>query len=982
MERYDIAVIGMSGKFSGAADLKEFRKLLDSKRCTVSELSEKRMGLMNADRDRKYMKCGYIEDVDMFDNEFFGITNREARLMSPEQRMSMELVADAIYDAGYSLEGFRGANCGVFVAGGASDYNKYIKRQSSTSIIGSEPYMLSGRIGYMFDLRGENITMNSGCSSSMAAINTACEKLRFGDIDTAVVGGVIVYVEPLEAGDNMYDILGIMSPEYELHAFDEKADGTVIGEGGGYVLLKRLEDAERDRDHIYGIIRSCNVNSDGGRCSSVSMPSTDAQRDVVINAWNGINVSQLTEIEAHGIGALLGDAVEVGGLTDAIKKHNITDKKLPVSSVKSNIGHLVTASGMSSFIKVMMGYENCETYPVVGMDKLSNMIHIEDTGLEILHETKHWNKSDKRMTGISSFGLSGCNAHIVVENRPVTEKSDSGIMRAYKLSARSENALKEMCSRLAADISEKGYSAEDIAYTLNTGRDDFAFRTVIKASDKAELCKSLEEESKFGHSSEKTEYKVVFAAKNEGGDITSDAITEQFPAVSEFVCSDIGDDALRRKTALYRFIESIGIKCSTALVDKVSRAALDISDGKITADELSSIISDNPQNSDYSAYRAQIEKLAAKSKNKLLVVDLSDGGVLCDMDNGSNITVVNASSAEGFAELIRIWYSAGNDIKWNELYRNTNAVKVPLTGYAFERRPFWFRNDEEPAREAVQEKKIQSVILSPLAKMILASKNLKKIFYMDSEDISDVDLSAMPYASPVFKKAFVPESGNIDADYKLAMYRTLAENGITPDIVIADEICRAEYRYLRGWIDREELLDTLDSASVSAGGINTGKLEAIRKAAGNGVAVVFDFSHNSALKEKLSDSGIIVMELFEPKDFEAAVSLNKGAVSDGEADEEEVSSVAAISQTAAEKRVIEKTPEQLDAENFLEEVWGKQLGVNGISHTDNFFALGGNSLIMQAMSGVINEHFNKSFDIFELYDNETIEKLAAVILAA
>ena len=463
MENSFIAVIGISGRFSGADNLKEYRDLLKNQKCTISKIPEKRMELMHLDNDKEYMKCGYIENIDQFDNDFFDITNREARLMSPEQRMSLELVAETILDAGYSLKDFRGSNCGVYVAGGASSYNNFITRQSSTSIIGSEPYMLSGRLGYRFDLRGENITVNSGCSSSMAAMNIACDKLKSGAIDSAVVGGVIVYVEPLEVGNNMYDVLGIMSAEYEFNAFDERANSTVLGEGGGYVLLKRLEDAQRDRDHIYGVIRSCNVNGDGGRCENVSMPSTDAQRDVVLNAWNGVEPENLTEIEAHGSGALLGDAVEADGLVEAIKMHGIADKNLKLSSVKSNIGHLVTASGMSSFIKVMMGYKWGETYPVVGLNNLSNMLHFDQTGAEILSETQYWSKDAKRMTGISSFGLSGCNAHMVVENYPQCEIEVPDNLNIYKLSARNPISLKNLCNNLIEFLEDQNLNANNLA---------------------------------------------------------------------------------------------------------------------------------------------------------------------------------------------------------------------------------------------------------------------------------------------------------------------------------------------------------------------------------------------------------------------------------------------------------------------------------------------------------------------------------------
>lgn len=282
MRYNDVAVIGMSVKYAKVNNLEDYHDLLLNGKSGIDLPSKERLNLTEQSPQEKYMRAGYVDDIDKFDYQFFEIEEHEARLTSPEQRICLELVAQAIWDAGYSLEEFAGSNCGVYTVSSQSQYRKFLKRATSTSIIGSESFMVSGKIGYYFDLRGENISLDSGCSSSLEALHLACERISSGEIDTAIVGGISLNVEVPVSGKNDYDILGIMSPDYNIYSFDSRGNGTVFGEGSGFVLLKRKEAAIADNDHIYGVILGGKVNGDGKRSSSATMPSVEAKKKLLL----------------------------------------------------------------------------------------------------------------------------------------------------------------------------------------------------------------------------------------------------------------------------------------------------------------------------------------------------------------------------------------------------------------------------------------------------------------------------------------------------------------------------------------------------------------------------------------------------------------------------------------------------------------------------------------------------------------------------
>lgn len=1016
MRYRDIAVIGISGKFASATNVREYRQLLIDKKSAIRSPEGERLDLMKMAHDAEYMKCGYIKDIDKFDNEFFDITNREARLMSPEQRLSLEMVAEAIQDAGYSLKSFRGSNCGVFVAAGESEYNNFIEKQSSTSIIGSQSFMLSGQIGYHFDLRGENVSISSGCSSALMAIHDACEKLTLGEIDTAIVGGVILYVDVPKAKSNMYDTLGIMSPDYTIRSFGEGANGTVCGEGGGYILLKNLETAEKDGDHIYGVILSGASNGDGGMCTSVSMPSVEQQQNVVLRAWESVDMEQLTEIEAHGIGAPVGDAVEIESLNAALKTKSLDKKPIKLSTVKANTGHLFSQSGMASIIKVMLGYQYHETYPIAGLKTLNPLIKFDETSLEPQREVYHWKDGTRRMTGMSSFGLSGCNTHLIVRNY-IADACDEKPSSLLKISARTEEAFYRMKKEILQSLGEDFEKTGNLIYTLNAGRDDYEYRAMVPVRNMTDLKNKLETVEPAKPSEENKNVKVIYVVKTEKND--SDMLPETsfegaLPGLRYREITGIKD--IDQKLALYEKLQSTGIRSNTLLVDKIFAAAVKLKDGKISKEDFDDVVRTTEIDEDYEKFKEQIR---IKNNGKhLIIVDFTRAKAMACFDTENQIEVYGVETPEDIENLIISWYEAGRDIDFAGYYSGASYKRVPAPLYPFERKHHWIEVKERSSANV-------GSVDGPLTKVTVNAGNSgltgavttkshsmndsweepmpsayqtsllsddetflpeKKLFVIKSEIIPQVDIETYPYSDAEYRSVFAPVTYDTDANYKIGMLKYLENKNVVPDAILLDKNGRSILNYVKNRMSEKRLNECIDMTNDADYGKTVAVIEDYAK---SHAVTVFDFGQGKLKAHKwtghvrvidLSDETALRTYLANPEMKISSVSL---PVIDPEHYQTESPAAAETDNETDTAAAQEKSAEIISAEDFLERAWLKAFNLDGkIGHDEDFFSLGGNSLIMQSMSDEINEHFHMKFDIFEIYDYETIEKLAVKILEA
>lgn len=430
-----IAVIGMAGRFPGADNVDKYWNNLKNGVDSVTTVPEDRWDWeqyfdKNSRTPNKTYSTvgGFLEDTDCFDPMFFQISPMEAKTMDPQQRIFLQVVWNAIEDAGYSKEMIQGSNCGVFVGAAQGDYKQKImgtdESNSAEAFVGMSPSVLPARISYILDLKGPCLAMDTACSSSLVAIHEACKSILTGESDMAIAGGVrLMFTPEMHIQTSKMEMLSFTG---SVKAFDNDADGTVLSEGAGAIILKDYEQAVKDKDHIYGCILSSGVNQDG-RTNGLTAPSAQSQSTLELSVYRkaDINPEDITYVMAHGTGTKLGDPIEVKALKKAFGE--FTDKKnfCTLGSVKTNIGHNTMAAGVSSVIAVLQAMKHKQIPPLIHFNELNGHINLEDSPFNIVTELKDWTPEEgkKRMAAISAFGFSGTNCHMVIEEADELDES-------------------------------------------------------------------------------------------------------------------------------------------------------------------------------------------------------------------------------------------------------------------------------------------------------------------------------------------------------------------------------------------------------------------------------------------------------------------------------------------------------------------------------------------------------------------------------
>ncbi|HEX2925739.1 MAG TPA: SDR family NAD(P)-dependent oxidoreductase, partial [Ruminiclostridium sp.] len=517
----DIAVIGMSARFPRSPDIRKFWENLAGGEDLITEVPGERWDwrdYYHPDPDNlEKTNCkwgGFIENADLFDPSFFKISGREAEVTDPQQRIFLEECWNALEDAGYASDTIDSKNCGIFAGAGGGDYLARLRKNNvdrvPQSFWGNESSVIPARIAYFLNLKGPAVSINTACSSSLVAIHLACQSILAGDCNMALAGGIFICTTPefyiLSSNANM------LSPDGRCKAFDNSANGFVPGEGAGVIMLKRLDEALKDGDHIYGVIKGSSINQDG-RTNGITAPNSLSQTNLLTSVYKkfGINPETISYIEAHGTGTELGDPIEVGALTKAFSKFTSRKNYCWLGSVKTNMGHAVSAAGVASVIKVLLALKHGFLPPILHFNELNKHISFEDTPFKVNTNLQEW-KSDNgkpRRAGVSSFGFSGTNAHIVIEEPPA-KSNLIDIQNPYyfiPISAKSEQALKNYVENLYKWLESSDFdeSIENIAYTLLVRRAHFPFRAAIIASDTKDLIKKLHilcssDEEMYSHS--------------------------------------------------------------------------------------------------------------------------------------------------------------------------------------------------------------------------------------------------------------------------------------------------------------------------------------------------------------------------------------------------------------------------------------------------------------------------------------------------
>ncbi|MFI8356845.1 SDR family NAD(P)-dependent oxidoreductase [Streptomyces cyaneofuscatus] len=505
----DIAVIGMSGRYAGAADLGELWQNLAAGVCSASDVPADRWSherFHDADPtrlDATYCSRGaFLDDIDAFDAPFFNMSGKEAAQTDPQQRLFLEQAWKALEDAGYPAGALNGRPCGVFVGVGPSEYltrmNKANVLKEAQSFWGNEASVLAARISYFLNLKGPSLAVNTACSSSLVAVHLACQSLLAGECETAVAGGVFLTLAPdyfIVASNGT-----MLSPDGVCKTFDDTADGFGPGEGVGALLLKPLDAALRDGDHIHGVIKGSAINQDG-RTNGITAPSGAAQTAVEISAYEraGISPESISYVEAHGTGTRLGDPIEIEALSNAFGRYTDHKSFCPIGSVKTNIGHTAAAAGIAGIIKVLLSFRHGQIPPSVNFERPNQLIDFADTPFYVNTELRPWTSRDglPRRAAVSSFGFSGTNAHLVLEEPPAV-RAAAPVGRspvAVPVSAQTPQALAVRMARLADWLEGDGVTASltEIAGNLQLHRDHFRERAVFVVGDRDELKDRLRE---------------------------------------------------------------------------------------------------------------------------------------------------------------------------------------------------------------------------------------------------------------------------------------------------------------------------------------------------------------------------------------------------------------------------------------------------------------------------------------------------------
>ncbi len=503
----NIAIIGLSGRFPGARNVQTFWENLKNGVESISFFSDQELEPFGVEasilQNPEYVKAkSILDDVDMFDASFFGFSPREAEILDPQQRVFLECAWEVLEHAGYDPESYPG-RIGVYGGANRSTYllntlhtnHQLLETVSPSQVLqGNDKDYLATRVSYKLNLQGPSINVNTACSTSLVAVCLACQGLLSYQCDMALAGGVSIGV-PIKEG-YFFQEGGMVSPDGHCRAFDAKAQGTVFGDGAGIVALKRLEDAIADRDCIHAIIIGSALNNDGSDKVGFTAPSVDGQAEVIAEALAvaDIDPRTISYVEAHGTGTSLGDPIEIAALSKAFQATTNATNFCAIGSVKTNIGHLNTAAGIVGLIKTILALKHQLLPPSLHFEQPNPKIDFLNSPFFVNTKPSPWMVDNApRRAGVSSLGVGGTNAHVILEEAPVIE--DSGASRSWQLlvlSARTTSALNTITENLVEYlIQHPEVNLADVMYTLQTGRRTFGHRRMLVCQNYNEVIQAL-----------------------------------------------------------------------------------------------------------------------------------------------------------------------------------------------------------------------------------------------------------------------------------------------------------------------------------------------------------------------------------------------------------------------------------------------------------------------------------------------------------
>jgi acyl transferase domain-containing protein len=500
----DIAIVGFAGRFPGAKNIDEYWEHLRSGVESISFFSEEELKEAGIDptilSNPNYVKAApVLDDVDKFDAQLFDYSPREAQMIDPQHRFFLECAWEALEHAGYNAAK-HDSPIGVYAGSAMNTYLlfsgllPYFSEEYLLTVIGNDKDYLATRVSYKLNLTGPSVTVQTACSTSLVAVHMACQSLLNEECDMALAGGVSIKV-PQKAG-YFYQEGSVFSPDGHCRSFDAKAKGTIFGSGVGIVVLKRLADALADGDCIHAVIKGSAINNDGSSKVEFTAPSVDSQAEAMVEALAraGIGAETISYVEAHGTGTQLGDPIEIAALTKAFRA--FTQKKgfCAIGSAKTNIGHIDVASGIAGLIKTILALKHKLIPPSLHYERPNPEIDFENSPFSVNTRLSEWKTGAfPRRAGINSLGMGGTNAFVILEEAPTVEVSgESGPYQLVLLSAKTGPALEAVTTQLVGHLAQHPeVNLADVAYTLQVGRQNLEHRRAVVCQDSADVVAML-----------------------------------------------------------------------------------------------------------------------------------------------------------------------------------------------------------------------------------------------------------------------------------------------------------------------------------------------------------------------------------------------------------------------------------------------------------------------------------------------------------
>ncbi|MFF3349454.1 amino acid adenylation domain-containing protein [Streptomyces sp. NPDC002779] len=711
-----VAIVGVAVALPGAHDLDMLHDNLRAGRVAVAPPSAERVRYAGGDPGTSYAPGAYLDRIDLFDHAFFGLSRHEAQTMDPHQRLALHLVHRAVENACHAPGELRGSRTAVVLSAPDPAYAGLVPDDDPQRILGTLPSASAARVAYLLDLAGPCHVVDTACSGSLAAVVLAVQQLCSGQAELAIAGGVSLrtVLRPL-AG---YEPLpGIESPDGVCRPFDAAADGTVGGEGGGIVVLKSLSRALADRDHIHAVLRGTAVNHNGYRATGMSAPSRDAQAEVIEAAWRdaGLPVTSAGYLECHGSGTALGDAVEAAGLRQALLSAGATGEPLPIGAVKANLGHLDHASGMAGLFKVVTGLRRTTLYPTPGFTEPHPLLG-SGSPVRVNDTARPWPEGEgggPRRAGLSSFGLTGTNVHVVVEEAPARRTGGSRGGRGVRggelvmVSAATPGALDRHFAALADFAETTGHSLAEVAHALNRGRDHHRHRVAVVARDTADLARALRTATVPAEPAPADPPLVLLCSGDatvaDADERTWQKLCGEFPALAEAGDGAPQDAPVRRllvrQTGLYRLVRALGLDTARLvgsgpgnLAVQVARGRLDWAEAVMRAAD-ASLTEQVDEAGLLRAVRGFVQQGA-------VLLELGGDGVLSrrirELAPGLPVIALPADSGRhGVLRALGRLCELGVQVDWNGAYDGRDLERVEAPTYPFEAVPCWYGSPDQ-----------------------------------------------------------------------------------------------------------------------------------------------------------------------------------------------------------------------------------------------------------------------------------------------